>query len=350
MRMSKGKIKFYQVNDKNTYYKFRKNIYIKKRILGEGSFGKVILVERVNPSEPNDSKCFALKISKRFRKCSKISSASKKDEDEKPKELNFIEIRELTIMKKIKHPNVINLNEFNLCREEREVWILMDYVPTDLGKFYAKNKDNKDVMNENFFKNIAFQIINGANYLHQNMIMHRDLKLENILYDEEKKIARIGDFGLSRQFDYDKETQYTDVGTFPYKPPEVILGLTHYSTAFDIWSIGCILVEICTGSHLFGEDNDLGVIKLMYKIFGSFNETNLPGFNKFPLSKKLENLPESKGFGLVNYIKSNQKFDFENNHFYDLIEKMLCIDSNKRISAKDCLSHPWFSNFAKLEN
>ena len=253
-------------------------------------------------------------------------------------------------MNKIRHPNVINLEEFNLCREEREVWILMDYVPTDLGKFYAKNKDNKDVMNENFFKNIAFQIINGANYLHQNMIMHRDLKLENILYDEEKKIARIGDFGLSRQFDYDKETQYTDVGTFPYKPPEVILGLTHYSTAFDIWSIGCILVEICTGSHLFGEDNDLGVIKLMYKIFGSFNETNLPGFNKFPLSKKLENLPESKGFGLVNYIKSNQKFDFENNHFYDLIEKMLCIDSNKRISAKDCLSHPWFSNFAKLEN
>ena len=359
MRMSKGKIKFYQVNDKNTYYKFRKNIYIKKRTLGEGSFGKVILVERVNPSEPNDSKCFALKISKRFRKCSKISSASKKDEDEKPKELNFIEIRELTIMKKIKHPNVINLEEFNLCREEREVWILMDYVPTDLGKFYAKNKDNKDVMNENFFKNIAFQIINGANYLHQNMIMHRDLKLENILYDSEHNVAKIGDFGLSRQFDYEVNNKYTNVGTPAYQPPELLLGLDHYSTSFDIWSVGCIFVAICTGKILFGEknsllvdtnsqikdNNSLGVLKFIIKIFGTLNDKNLPGFNNYPNSGILKNLTETKGIGLINYIKAHQLFHFENDNFYDLIQKMICIDPIKRISAKECLEHPWLKDF-----
>ena len=348
--MCKGKIKSYQINDKILDYKFGKNIYRKKKILGEGSFGKVVLVERINPSEPNDSKYFAIKISKRFRTDSKSKSAFKKGGDEKPKELNFIEIRELNIMNTIKHPNVINLKEFKLCRKDREIWILMDYLPTDLGKFFTKNKDNKDVMNEIFFKNIAFQILNGVNYLHQNLIIHRDLKLENILYDEKKNIAKIADFGLSRKFDFDIETQYTDVGTFPYKPPEVILGLTHYSTTFDIWSVGCILVEICTGFHLFGEDNDVGVIKLLYKIFGSLNETTLPGFKNFPSSHILDNLSENKGIGLINYIKSHQKFDFENYNFYDLIEKMLCIDPTKRISAKDCLNHPWFSNVVKLEN
>ena len=209
-----------------------------------------------------------------------------------------------------------------------------------------ENKDNKKVMNEEFFKKIAYQILQGINYLHQNRIMHRDLKLENILYDESKEICRIGDFGLSRQFDYDVTSQYTDVGTFPYKPPELILGLTHYSTAFDIWSIGCVFVEICTGRHLFGEDNSLGVLKLMYKIFGSFNETILPGFKNFPSSKLLDNLPQTKGIGLINYIKSNQKFELSND-FYDIIEKMLCINPMKRINAKECLTHPWFSNMNK---
>ena len=346
--MFKGKIKTYQTNDKILDYIFGKNIYRKKRTLGEGSFGKVVLVERINPSEPNGSKYFAIKISKRFRTISNIKSSSKRDDDDKPKDLNFIELRELIIMKTISHPNVINLKEYKLCRKDREIWILMDYLPTDLGKFFAKNKDNKDVMNEKFFKNIPYQILNGLNYLHQNLIIHRDLKLENILYDEVKNIAKIADFGLSRKYDFDIETQYTDVGTFPYKPPEVILGLTHYSTEFDIWSVGCLLVEICIGFHLFGEDNAQGVIKLIYKIFGSFNETTLPGFKNFPSSKILKNVLENEGIGLINYIKSKKKFDFENNNFYDLIEKMLCINPTKRINAKDCLSHPWFSNVDKL--
>ena len=249
-------------------------------------------------------------------------------------------------MKKIKHPNVINLVDYKFCHEDREVWILMDYLPTDLSKFYAENYANPRVMNEKFFKNIAHQILSGVNYLHQNRIIHRDLKLENILYDETKNIARIGDFGLSRQYDYDINCQYTNVGTYPYKPPELILGLSQYSTSFDIWSLGCIFVEIVINSHLFGEDNELGVIKLMMNIFGTFNEKLLPGYKDFPNSKRLlENIQECQGIGLVNYIKKNQKFEFENENFYDLIVQMLCVDPTKRYSAKKCLEHPWFSEY-----
>ena len=92
-------------------------------------------------------------------------------------------------MKTINHPNAMNLKDFKFCREDREIWILMDYIPLELGKFFSQNRTNKEVMNEKFFKNISYQILNGINYLHQNMIIHRDLKLENILYDEEKNIA-----------------------------------------------------------------------------------------------------------------------------------------------------------------
>ena len=220
----------------------------------------------------------------------------------------------------------------------------MEFFKTDLRKFLYVNKENKNVLQEKFFRKICYQIFQGLNYLHENNIMHRDLKLENIIYDEKKEICKISDFGLSHRFDYDINTQYTDVGTLPYKPPEVILGLMHYSTAFDIWSLGCIFVEICTGLKIFGEDNSLGVIKLIYKIFGAFNETIFPGFKNFPFSKMLEDIPQIEGIGLSNYIISNQRFKFENTDFYDLIEQMLTIDPIKRISAKDGLNHPWFSN------
>ena len=347
--ISKEEIEVLDVKDKTSVYIFKKYGRLQKiDILGEGSFGKVILAKKLEDVNQGDSKEFAIKISKGFKKFSKKvdrknGSEDRNKEEEKRKELNFVELRELYIMKKIKHQNVINLLDFNLNRKDKELCILMEYLNTDLGKFFHENRQNPNIMNENFLKNISFQILSGLNYLHENNIIHRDIKLENILYDSKKNIVKIGDFGLSRQFDYDLSTIYTDVGTYPYKPPELLLGLTHYSTSFDIWSTGCILVEICIGTHLFGKNNALEVIKLMYEIFGSFNEDTLPGFKNFPNSKILETLPPTQGIGLVKYIQEKKKFEV-NDDFYDLIEKMLCIDPTKRINAKDCLAHRWFSN------
>ena len=97
-------------------------------------------------------------------------------------------------------------------------------------------------------------------------------------------------------------------------------------------------------SHLFGAGDPVGVLKLMYEIFGSFNDNVLPGYKDFPNANLVVNLPEKEGIGLVEYIKQNQKFKFENDNFYDLITKMLCIDPSKRITAKKCLKHPFFSD------
>ena len=322
--MNEEEIEISEVKESKTY-NFRKYGKLRKtKTLGEGSFGKVILVEKIGLINLGDSKKFTIKINKGFKKFSlkndnlKNEPENKNENEGRRKELTFVELREIYIMKKINHVNVI--------------------------KFFRENRENPNIMNENFLKNISFQILNGLNYLHENNIIHRDIKLENILYDSKNNIAKIGDFGLSRQFDYDLNDQYTDVGTYPYKPPELLLGLTHYTSSLDIWSTGCVLVEICTGTHLFGQDNALGVMSLIYKIFGSFNDDILPGFKNFPSYRIFESLPETQGIGLVNYIKENQKFNFVNNDFYNLIEKMLCIDPKKRISAKECLAHKWFLN------
>ena len=212
-------------------------------------------------------------------------------------------MREIIIMKMLKHLNVMNLIDLKTCSENKNIWMLMDYLPTNLSKCFAKNKNNSKIMNEKFFKSIAYQILDGVNYLHQNMIIHSDLRLENILYDETKNIVRIGDFAKSRQFDYDINFRYSDVGILQYKPPEVIFGLGYYSTAYDIWSLGCIFVEVITNCHLFGDDNALGVIQSIIKIFGSFDEKILTGYKNFPNSKILEKIQKCEGIGLVNYIK-----------------------------------------------
>jgi serine/threonine protein kinase len=343
-------MEFFEIDDKVDTFHMKSGTYQKVQTLGEGAFGKVLLVVKVSEKNQKgtkkDSYKFALKISKRFQKKSKAKKNEKeesKNSKEIPREINFVELRELTILKKLSrshHLNIVNLLDYQLG--DTETLILMDYVQTDLMKFFALNKNNPKIMNEKFFKNIAHQIISGVNHLHSQQIIHRDIKLENILYDEKNNTAKIGDFGLSRVFDYSLESQYTDVGTYPYKPPEILLGLKKYTPAFDIWSIGCLLVQICTMNLLFGANDSLGVLKLMYEIFGSFNDGVLPGFKHFPNSNLIENLPEKKGFGLIEYIKLNKKFDFEDENFYDLISKMLCIDPTKRISAKKCLEHPWF--------
>ena len=345
-------MEFFEIDDKVDTYHMKSGIYQRVDTLGEGAFGKVLKVKKVSPLNQNatkkDSYYFALKVSKRFQKKSKVRKDGKeesKNSNEVPREINFVELRELTILKKLSrshHINIVNLLDYHIG--DTETLILMKYLPTDLMKFFASNKNKKKIMNEKFFKKIAHQIISGVNHLHSQQIIHRDIKLENILYDETNNIAKIGDFGLSRIFDYCLDSQYTDVGTYPYKPPEILLGLKKYTTAFDIWSIGCLLVQICTMSLLFCANDPIGVLKSMHEIFGSFNDMMLPGYRFFPNSNLIVNLPEKKGIGLIEYIKRNQKFNFENDDFYNLITRMLCIDPTKTISAKECLEHSWFKN------
>ena len=236
------------------------------------------------------------------------------------------------------------MNLIDVQLTKKETWILMEYLPTDLEKFMRANGGNKMLINERFLQSIAYQILSGLNFLHKLQIIHRDIKLANIFYDDKNNIAKIGDFGLSRVFDYDLDSRYSIAGTYAYQPPEVLLGLRQYTNSFDIWSFGCVLVEIVINKNLFGNNTQEGVLKLMYDILGSFNQNILPGYDKFPNSNLIINLPEKNGIGLINYIKANEKIEFENNDFYDFIEKVLCIDPTKRINAKDCLNHAWLKN------
>ena len=354
--MSDKKLFFYDINEDISTYKFTRNSYEKIGLIGKGSFSKVFLVKKLDEENVGDSNYFCLKVNKRYDFIKKNRGTFNNEnvlipniDSDKSNEISTVELRELMILKKISNHHNMNLvNLIDVQLTKKETWLLIEYLPTDLEKFFNENTQNQKVMNEKFLQNIAYQTLNGLKKLHELKIIHRDIKLTNIFFDDKKNIAKIGDFGLSRMFDYSLDSKYSIAGTFAYQPPEILLGSRQYSTSFDIWSLGCVLVEIVTNRNLFGEETPQGVLKLIYDIFGSFNQNVLPGFDKFPNSNLIVNLPEKNGIGLINYIKANQKFNFENEDFYDFIKKMLYLDPTRRMSAKDCLNHPWLKQFKKL--
>ena len=345
--MSEEKAKAFLINEKLEDFDFTKTGNYKKiSNLGEGSFGQVILVKRINRKSPEDSKIFALKICKKYNLEFPGSS-----NDQRPNKILVTEIRELSILNKIKridNPYLMRYVDYKINKENKEIWILMKYFPIDLRTFFYNNLGNPEIINENVFRNIAFQILSGLNALHKNGIIHCDIKPENILYEPQEKLAQITDFGLSYTFNYDIYKNFKVAGgTYPYIPPDVLLGNTNFFIYLDIWSFGCVLIELCTGKIIFAGNNYIEVLEKIIDIFGPIKKL-LPGYDYLAQKMKVV-LKDKEGKGLLNYIKENQKIKFENDDFFDFIKQIMNIDSAKRITAENAMKHKWFSRLDNLK-
>lgn len=252
--------------------------FIKK--IGEGGFGKVYLVKQ--------------KMSRKYYTIKFLNHNSYNVKD-----INFL-YKEINILMRLKHPQIIELYSFCLT-DENEFALIMEYIPGGTLKEYIKNNKKLD---EEEAKLILKQILEIILYCHKMNIIHHDLKPDNILFtDDSHKKIKVIDFGISSLM-YDK----SDAGSLLYLPPEII---THQdmtsSPSVDIWSIGCIFGEMLKGECLFKAEN----------------------------IDKIKNLISSGSYKLPNYIS---------NLASDLLKKMLKLSPKERISVNSALSHPFFNN------
>ena len=260
------------------------------KLLGTGSFGSVYEAENII-----------------FQNSVAMKIINKTDNDLDEKEI----LNEINILKKLSHPNIVKIFEFYITKAH--YYLVTEFCKEGELFSYIKNK-----YSEKQLAVLFYQVFSGLWYLHDHKILHRDIKLENIMISrkeidqlskEELFWVKIIDFGTAKIFDKNKKEKEV-VGSSYYIAPEVLK--QNYNEKCDTWSVGVILYMTLVGRAPFdGKDDD----EIIYKI------------------------------STANYNSKEPRLMEHSEEVRDLVSKLLQKDIKKRLSAKEALEHPWFEKF-----
>jgi cyclin-dependent kinase 14 len=209
-------------------------------------------------------------------------------------------------------------------------------VHTDLSQYLEKHPGGLNTFNVKLF---LYQLLRGLAYCHQRRILHRDLKPQNLLISEQGEL-KLADFGLARAKSIPSHTYSHEVVTLWYRPPDVLLGSTEYSTSLDMWGVGCIFTEMISGQATFpGMKDAFDQLNQIFKILGTPAENSWEGVTKFANYdlKKLDMYPRQS---LVCCVP---KLSFVP-HAEDLAVCFLQMQPSQRISAVGARRHEYFQD------
>ncbi|XP_036838834.1 cyclin-dependent kinase 15 isoform X1 [Oncorhynchus mykiss] len=246
----------------------------------------------------------------------------------------FTAIREASLLKGLKHANIVLLHD--IIHTKEALTFVFEYVQTDLAEYMTQHPGGLHSYNVRIF---MFQLLRGLSYIHGRRILHRDLKPQNLLisYLGELKLA---DFGLARSKSIPCQTYSSEVVTLWYRPPDVLLGSTDYSTALDIWGAGCIFIEMLQGTPAFpGVADVFEQLQKIWAVVGVPTEESWPGVNELPNFRPEWFQPcEPQQFRNVWKRLSQLPYKTE-----DLAQQILITIPRDRVSAQDALQHPYFN-------
>ncbi|KAK3865977.1 hypothetical protein Pcinc_028453 [Petrolisthes cinctipes] len=183
---------------------------------------------------------------------------------------------------------------------------------------------------------LIYQVLRGLKYIHSAGIIHRDLKPSNIAVNEDCEL-KILDFGLARP----TESEMTGyVATRWYRAPEIMLNWMHYNQTVDIWSVGCIMAELLTGRTLFPGADHIQQLNLIMELLGTPPQEYLTRITSESARNYIRSLPHMRKKDF------RQVFRGANPLAVDLLEKMLELDSERRVTAAGALAHPYLAQYA----
>ncbi|PGH11684.1 CMGC/CDK protein kinase [Helicocarpus griseus UAMH5409] len=243
-------------------------------------------------------------------------------------------IREISLMKELSHENILSL--YDIIHSENKLMLVFEYMDKDLKKYMDTRGNQLDYTT---IKDFMHQLLLGVAFCHQNRILHRDLKPQNLLINTKGQL-KLADFGLARAFGIPVNTFSHEVVTLWYRAPDVLLGSRTYNTSIDIWSAGCIMAEMSMGHPLFPGSTNEDQLQKIFRLMGTPSEHSWPGISQLPGYKPDLPVYATQELSLL--------FPRMNNLGLDLLNRMLQLRPEMRISATDALHHPWFSDLPQL--
>ncbi|KAK2962345.1 putative Mitogen-activated protein kinase [Blattamonas nauphoetae] len=285
-------------------------------VQGEGAYGVVLRCRNKKSGE--------LVAVKQFK-------GSTEDEIDKKATL-----REVKILRELNHPNIVNLLEAFKRRDQ--LFLVFEYCELDMLAILQQNPDGIDPEDVRFY---MWQLCRSLEYLHRNGIIHRDVKPENLLVCRNKEL-KICDFGFARYTS--SKGDYTDyVATRWYRAPELLLSTTNYTTAVDIWAMGCIMGELLDGQPMFPGDSDLDQLHVIQKVMGPM----------MPEHKEL--YMKNRAFAKVPQPNLSHPETLDRKYFghaskraLQFMKATIRMDPKDRLTAAECLKHPYFEGMEDL--
>lgn len=245
-------------------------------------------------------------------------------------------VREISLMKSLRHINILNLQEV-LHAENAKLVLVFDYMDLDLRRYIDIYGEGRviDAFTARWF---AFQILQGVGYCHANGILHRDLKPANLLVQKATGVLKIADFGLARAFFIPIAELSSHVVTLWYRAPEVLMESKMYDTGIDIWSVGCIVAELFSDGALWAGSDEIQQLMLIFRVMGTPTDLTWPGVEALTGYPAMypRFLPVDLGMTLP-------RMDMVG---VDLVGRLLQVCPAARIDAANALRHPWFDCFA----
>ncbi|KAB2002871.1 hypothetical protein ERO13_D11G090100v2 [Gossypium hirsutum] len=287
--------------------------YMAERVIGRGSFGVVF-----------QAKCLERGESVAIKKV---------PQDKRYKN------RELQIMRILDHPNVVQLKHCffsNTDKDELYLNLVLEYVPEtvyQVSKHYTKVNYHVPILHVQLY---IYQICRALNYLHHVVgVCHRDIKPQNLLVNPHTHQLKICDFGSAKML-VPGEPNISYICSRYYRAPELIFGATVYSTAIDMWSVGCVMAELLLGHPLFPGESGVDQLVEIIKILGTPTREEIKCMNP--------NYTEFK----FPQIKAHPWHKIFHKQFppaaVDLVSRLLQYSPNIRCTSLEACAHPFFDN------
>ncbi|VYS54870.1 unnamed protein product [Arabidopsis thaliana] len=293
--------------------------YEKLEKVGEGTYGKVY-----KAMEKTTGKLVALK-----------KTRLEMDEEGIPptalREISLLQMlsQSIYIVRLLCVEHVIQSKDSTVSHSPKSnLYLVFEYLDTDLKKFIDSHRKGSNPRPLE------------ASLVQSHGVLHRDLKPQNLLLDKDKGILKIADLGLSRAFTVPLKAYTHEIVTLWYRAPEVLLGSTHYSTAVDIWSVGCIFAEMIRRQALFPGDSEFQQLLHIFRLLGTPTEQQWPGVMAL---RDWHVYPKWEPQDLSRAVPSLSPEGI------DLLTQMLKYNPAERISAKAALDHPYFDSLDKSQ-